>query len=205
LPAGTKDYTAIISQFKSEGVDIVAANMVAPDFGVLWNQFHQQGFIPKVMNIGKAIHFTSDITAFGGRMGHGLICEDEWEPFYPYTNSLTGQTAAELSAEWTEFSGKPADCTIGYDWSTFEVIYDVYTRCKTLDREKVRQALSETDLDTSYGRIKYDERNVGEVPIIVSQWVVKEDGTIYKNVIANRNFEEIPLSDEEPFFIPGSK
>jgi len=205
FPAGTKDYTAIISQFKAEGVDIVAANMITPDFGVLWNQFHQQGFIPKIMNIGKAMHFTADVAALGEDMGVGLLSEDMWAATYPYKSALTGQTAAELTADWEEYSGKPADCTLGYDWSTFEVINDVFTRAKTLDKEKVRQALAETDLDTAYGRIKYDERNISVVPVVTSQWKKGTKFPYEKNIVSNTNFPEIPLSEEKLFFIPGSK
>jgi len=205
FPAGTKDYTAIISQFKKEGVDIVAANMITPDFAVLWKQFHQQGFIPKIFNIGKAMHFSTDVEALGGDLGVGLLSEDMWSGTYPYVSALTGQTAAELTADWEEASGKPADCTLGYDWSTFEVINDVYTRAQTVDKEKVRQALAETDLETSYGHMKYDERNISEVPVVVSQWKKGDKFPWEKNVLSNRKFPEIPISDEKLFFLPSSE
>ena len=55
FPAGTKDYTSLISQFRQAGVDIVIANMVTPDFALAWRQFHQQGFIPKIFVIGKGL------------------------------------------------------------------------------------------------------------------------------------------------------
>ena len=48
FPAGTKDYTSLISQFKQANVDIVIANQITPDFALVWRQFHQQGFIPKI-------------------------------------------------------------------------------------------------------------------------------------------------------------
>ena len=57
FPAGTKDYTSLISQFKQAGVDIVIANMITPDFALAWRQFHQQGFIPKIFVVGKGLHF----------------------------------------------------------------------------------------------------------------------------------------------------
>ena len=205
FPIGTKDYTNIISTFKNEGVDIVVANMITPDFGVAWKQFHQQGFVPKVFVIGKGLHFTTDVMALGGDLGNGLLSEDLWEGSFPYTCTLTGQTADELTKEYEAASGKYGDCTIGYDMSIFEIINDVFTRAKSVDREKVRKALAETNLDTVYGHIQYNEQHIAEVPVVVSQWRLGDDGKWSKAIIANGTFKEIPLSAEKMYFIPGSK
>ncbi len=205
FPAGTKDYTAIIGMFQQQGVDIVVANMITPDFGVAWNQFHQQGFVPKIFTIGKGLHFTTDAIALGGDLGNGLLSEDLWAPSSPYTCSLTGQTAMELTREFEKATGLYGDCTIGYDMSVFEIINDVFTRAGSIDRKKVKKALEETDLDTVYGHIKYNEKHVAEVPVVVSQWQKKDDGTWTKNVLARGEFEDIPLSENKLFFLPGSK
>ena len=202
---GTKDYTTIISSFKKEGVDVVVANMITPDFGVCWNQFHQQDFIPKIFTIGKGLHFTTDIMALGGDIGNGLLSEDLWEAAFPFKSSLTGQTAAELTKEFESATGKYGDCTIGYDMSTFEVINDVFTRAKSVDREKVRKALSETNMDGIYGHIQYNNKNIAEVPVVVSQWRKGEDGKWGKDIISNGSFKEIPVSNKALFFLPGSK
>ena len=158
FPAGTKDYTSLISQFKQAGVDIVIANMITPDFALTWRQFHQQGFIPKIFVIGKGLLFRADAEALGDDLGNGLISEDMWDPHFNYKSSLTGQTAAQLSAEW-EKTGKFADPTIGYDMSTFEVLADVLRRAKSVDREKVRVAFAQTNLNTVFGPIKYNDQN----------------------------------------------
>ena len=205
FPAGTKDYTAIINEFKKEDVDIVVANMITPDFGAAWNQFHQQDFIPKIFWCGKGLHFTSDVEALGEGMGEGLISEDMWSETYPYVCSLNGQDAKELTEAWEEASGKPADCTLGYDWSTFEVIYDVFKRAQSVDREKVLKALDETDFQSAYGHIKFDDRNITEPPVVISQWVEGEQWAYEKNVISNRRFPEIELAEEGIQFIPGSE
>ncbi|KUO65568.1 MAG: hypothetical protein APF84_14695, partial [Gracilibacter sp. BRH_c7a] len=78
-------------------------------------------------------------------------------------------------------------------------------RAQTVDKEKVRQALAETDLETSYGHMKYDERNISEVPVVVSQWKKGDKFPWEKNVLSNRKFPEIPISDEKLFFLPSSE
>jgi branched-chain amino acid transport system substrate-binding protein len=204
FPAGTKDYTSIISQFKQAGVDIVIANMITPDFALAWRQFHQQGFIPKIFVIGKGLHFRADVEALGDDLGNGLISEDMWDPRFNYKSSLTGQTAAQLTAEW-EKTGKFADCTIGYDMSTFEVLADVLRRAKAVDREKVRIAFTQTNLNTIFGLIKYNDQNLVDTPVVIAQWVRTKNGGWDKRVIANGGFPGIPLAKEKLFFLPGSK
>jgi len=205
FPFGTQDFSSVINQFKREGVDIVVANMITPDFAVCWKQFHQLGFVPKIFTIGKGAHFTTDIMALGSDLGHGLLREDLWDATFQYTSSLTGQTAAELTREFEAATGKYGDCTIGYDMSTFEVINDVFTRAKSVDREKVRKALAETNIDGIYGHIQYNKQNIAEVPVVVSQWKKGEDGKWGKNIISNGAFKNISEADEKLFFLPGSK
>ncbi len=204
FPAGTKDYTSIISQFKQANVDIVIANMITPDFALAWRQFHQQGFIPKIFVIGKGLHFRDAAVSLGDDLGNGLLSEDMWDPHFNYKSSLTGQTAGQLSAEW-EKTGKFADLTLGYDMSTFEVIADVLHRAKSLDREKVRDAFTQTNLNTVFGPIKYNSENVAVTPVVVAQWVKLGNGKWDKRVIANGGFPGIPLAKEKLFFLPGSK
>jgi len=74
--------------------------------------------------------------------------------------------------------------------STFDVLADVLTRAKSLDREKLRKALSETDLNTMFGHIKYDKRNIAEVPLVVSQWVKGKNGAWDKHIIATGKFHK---------------
>ena len=104
-----------------------------------------------------------------------------------------------------EKTGKFADCTIGYDMSTFEVLADVLRRAKSVDREKVRVAFTQTNLNTVFGPIKYNSENVAVTPVVVAQWVKLGNGKWDKRVIANGGFPGMPLAKEKLFFLPGSK
>ena len=105
-----------------------------------------------------------------------------------------------------EKTGKsPAESTIGFDMSTFEVLADVLRRAKSLDREKVRVAFTQTNLNTVFGPIKYDNQNVSVMPVVVAEWVKTKNGGWDKRVIANGGFPGVPLAKEKLFFLPGSK
>ena len=63
LRDGTTDYSAIISQFKDAGVEIVTGVMIPPDFATFWTQCQQQEFQPKAVTIGKCLLFPSAVEA----------------------------------------------------------------------------------------------------------------------------------------------
>lgn len=209
FPQGTTDYTTLISKFKEEGCDIVTANLVDPDFATMWKQFFQQDYIPKLMNVAKAVHFTAGVQALGNvngvDIGHGVITDSFWEPYYPFTNSLTGQSAAQMNKEFEDETGGFADTTLGSDWAAFEIIYDVYTRAQTLDKATVRDAIGATNLTGSLGQMKFADNRVFLFPIVTCQWEKTQDGRWIRNIIANDDFTNVPLSDKPIFLIPGSR
>ena len=204
FPAGTKDYTSLIAKFRQENVDIVIANMITPDFALAWNQFHQQGFIPKIFIVGKGLLYRADMESLGGDSGNGLISEDLWDPSFQYKSSLTGQTSAQVSAEIGKTGKYFAESTIGFNSSTFEVIADVFRRAKSVDHEKVRAAFAQTNLNTVFGPVKYNDQDYAVMPVVMAQWVKTKDGW-EKRVIANGGFPGAPLAKEKLFFLPGSK
>ena len=208
FPQNTTDYTTLINTFKNEGVEIITANLTDPDFATMWRQFHQQGFIPKMMNIAKAAHFTEGLSALGGiggiELGRGCITDTFWEPFYPFTSSLSGLSAFETNRIYEEAMGVPANNTLGLDWAAFEIFYDVLTRAQTLDKEGILKALGQTNTTGSMGPVKFGENNLYQFPIVTVQWDVDSSGNWSRNIIANDRHPEIPLSNIPVFPIPGS-
>ncbi len=67
FPQGTQDYTEMINQFKSAGVDIVVGCSINPDFATFWNSPHRWDIKPQVVTCAKAYLFESDALAVGGR------------------------------------------------------------------------------------------------------------------------------------------
>ena len=101
FPYFNKDFSTHINRWKKEKVEILLGNMIPPDFTTAWRQCHQQGFIPKVATIGKAILFPSAVGALGGELPNGLTTEVWWSPHHPFKSSLTGESAKDLCDAWT--------------------------------------------------------------------------------------------------------
>ena len=99
FPAFGNDFTPQVGAFKEANVEIVTGNLFTPDFAGFYNQCAQQGYQPKVITLGKAFLFPSDVEALGPA-GVGVTSEVWWTPDHPYTSSLTG-IIADLSPPGT--------------------------------------------------------------------------------------------------------
>ena len=62
---GNQDFTAQINAFKDANCELVTGVVIPPDFPTFWRQAKQQGFVPKVASIAKAILFPESLQALG--------------------------------------------------------------------------------------------------------------------------------------------
>lgn len=169
---GSADFTAQISAFKQAGVEIVTGPLVPPDFATFWSQARQQGFRPKVATIAKALLFPSVVRSLGAQ-GDGLSTEIWWSPSHPFASSLTGQTAAQLCAAYTQATGRPWTQPIGFKHALFEVAFDALRRSKALTPDAIRDAVRAADIRTIVGPVRWGRqpvRNVRKTPLVAGQW-----------------------------------
>lgn len=193
----TDDFTAQITQFKKAGVEIVTGVPIPPDFTTFWTQAKQQGFRPKAASIGKAILYPVAVEALGDA-GHGVSSEVWWTPRHPFKSSLSGQSAAELSADFEKSTGKQWTQTIGFAHALFEVAADTLKRTQDLGKSaSVRDALKATNLDTVVGGVKWGGRgpfkNVSKTPLVGGQW--RRGGKFKYDlvVVSNKSAPNIPV------------
>lgn len=202
---GAKDYTTMINQYKKENVDIVVAEMITPDFASAWKQMHQQGFVPKIMAIGKAVLFPADAESLGPELGDGLISEIWWSGAHPYKSSITGQSAAEFTKWWTDTTKKQSSAVLGYKHAAIEIAVDVLKRAQTLDKEVLRETLKSTNMDTIIGHIQFNDKNYCETKLVGGQWVKGKDWPYEMKILSNKQAPMVPVTGEKMFPVPGSK
>jgi len=202
FPYFNKDFSSFINMFKKEKVEIITGTIIAPDWATAWRQCHRMGLVPKICTVAKACLFPTDINALGGNLPNGLTTEVWWSPFHPFKSSLTGETAKDLCDAWTKETDKAWTQPIGFKYAGFEIAYDALTRAKTLDKEKVRQAIAATKLDTIVGPIKYNEQNYSETPLVGGQWVKGKKWPWELEIIYNKKHPYIKKTAEMIFPLP---
>jgi branched-chain amino acid transport system substrate-binding protein len=194
------DFSAQINAFKAANAEIVTGVVIPPDFTTFRNQALQQGFNPKIITVAKAILFPQSVEALG-EAGHNLSSEVWWSNTHPFTSSLTGQSAADLAADFTAKTSRPWTQPIGFVHSLFEVASNVMGRVSDVtDADAVAAAIAATDLDTMVGKIAWNgegvpdfaRTNVTKTPLVGGQWRRKEDGTFDLVIVDNQTAPAIP-------------
>ena len=197
----SNDFSAQISEFKDNDVEIVTGVVLPPDFTTFWTQAAQQGFRPKAATVGKALLFPSATEALG-EAGHNLSSEIWWSPWHPFTSSITGQTCGALAAAFTEATGKQWSQPVGFGHSLLEVALDVVRRAEDIgDPEAMLASIVATDIATIAGHVSWGSgpvKNVAKTPLVGGQWRRTPDGPFpYEIVItSNETAPEIPVGAE---------
>ena len=162
-----------------------------------WSQAAQQGFRPKIVTISAALLFPAAVNALGGDRGVGLTTQINWSPGFPFKSGLTGQTSAQLCAQWEKETGKQWTQPIGHKHALFEVAIDVLKRTRNIDSPKsVADAIGTTNYNSIVGHLQWPGqpfKNVCKTPLIGGQWV---RGKKYKYdilIVNNMEAKEIPL------------
>lgn len=196
----TDDFTAQINAFKAANAEIVTGVVIPPDFTTFRNQSRQQGFRPKAMTVAKAILFPQSIAALG-EAGHNMSSEVWWSSSHPFKSSLTGQSAADLAADFTAKTGRPWTQPIGFIHSLFEVATNVMSRVNDpANAEAVAAAIAATNMSTVVGTVAWDgkgvppfaAKNICKTPLVGGQWRRKPDGKFDLVIVDNKTAPQIP-------------
>lgn len=190
------DYSAHISLFKRQNVEILTGILSPSTFTTFWSQAAQQGFRPKIATIAAALLFPAAVNAIGDH-ALNLSSEVNWSPGFPYKSGLTGQSAAQLCAQWEQVTGKQWTQPIGHKHALFEVAIDVLKRTKNIDsRESIRDAIAATNYDSVVGHIQWSGKplkNIATTPLVGGQWVRGKKFKYDLLVVSNQTAKEIPV------------
>jgi branched-chain amino acid transport system substrate-binding protein len=179
----TEDYSAIISQFRNEGVEIVTGVPTPPDFANFWKQAVQQGFHPKVSTEAKAMLFPQGINALG-ELGDGQTVECWFHPKFPYTSDVTGLSAQQICDLWEKEKGEQWTQPICFA-GQFDVFTDILKRCKDpKDPNAIIEATKGTKLMTVGGPVDWTVNpdpytgwnNFSTKPLAGGQWIRTPEG-----------------------------
>jgi branched-chain amino acid transport system substrate-binding protein len=167
-----ENFSSQISAFKAGNADVFTSVLDPPVFINFWTQAAQQGYKPKVAAPGKSIEFPPAIKALGP-LAKNLCIEVWWSPDHPFKSHLTGQTSAELAADYTKKTGKPWYMVLGYKHALFEVAADVLKRSKAVEPEAIRESILATEYQSIIGPLQWKKGPVPSVcatPIVSGQY-----------------------------------
>ena len=171
LPRDLSDMTAILTKVK----------LLKPDLLIVSG--HSKGAATAVRQIGEMkidvpmIALThceaADVTGKFGATANDILCSTQWSETLSYEDPLFGTAAnyeSEFKAAYDEYAEKTVPYQTAQASAAVYVFADAFERAGTLDKEAVRDALTETDMKTFYGGIKFSEagNNIAK-PMVLRQ------------------------------------
>jgi branched-chain amino acid transport system substrate-binding protein len=205
FPQGTTDFTPIISEWKSNNVEILWGNTHASDFATLRKQMHSQGFKPKIVSCGAAPLFYVDVSSWGGDLPWGVGVEVWWDRVYPaqMCPGIGGTTAESLTQRWTEDTGQPLNPAIGHGYLPAQVMFDAIERAGTLDAAAIKNAIGETDMLTINGRVDFmQEDHFSGIPLFFGQWAKTDEPHVWRLEITLSQHDWLKPTHEPIFPMP---
>ena len=171
LPRDLSDMSAILTKVK----------LLKPDLLIISG--HTKGASTAVRQIGEKnikvpmIAIThceaADVTGNFGDTANDILCATQWSETLAYEDPLFG-TAAEyemgFKSAYPEYKSKKVPYQTAQATAAVYVFKDAFERANSLDKEKIRDALSATDMKTFYGDIRFSAagNNVAK-PMVLRQ------------------------------------
>jgi branched-chain amino acid transport system substrate-binding protein len=156
LPRDLSDMSAILTKVK----------LLKPDLLIISG--HTKGALTAVRQIGEKnikvpmIAIThceaADVVGNFGDTANDILCATQWSETLAYEDELFG-TAAEyemgFKSAYPEYKSKKVPYQTAQATAAVYVFKDAFERANSLDKEKIRDALSATDMKTFYGDIRF--------------------------------------------------
>ncbi|MEO7939305.1 MAG: ABC transporter substrate-binding protein [Burkholderiaceae bacterium] len=188
---GLPDFSAIINQFKRNRVEVVTGVLAPPDMQNYLQQAAQAGYAPKMYVIDKGTGYPAPMKALG-KAGYGVLSVNFWSPAYPGKSKFGGYDGQGLVDAYESQTKDQYSPPLGYDDASYDVLFDAIQRAGSTDRAAVLKALSETDLETVAGPVKFNAQHYSVQPLGGAQWrydekskrLIKENvyNAVYPNV-----------------------
>jgi branched-chain amino acid transport system substrate-binding protein len=204
-PSGLQDWTSVIQRLKEGRVEILTGSMASPDFASAWRQINQQGFVPKICSMGRATLYPSGVNAIGGNLAQGLVVDIHWSPEYPFKSALTGESGQQVTQAWDKEVKKQWTQIIGFKYAGMELAIDILKRARSVDKNKVLDAIAKTNVETLIGHVRYNAEHHYHTPLVTGQWVKGKTWPWEPVIINSKDFPVIPVTAKMVFPLPGYK
>lgn len=164
-PMGTKDLSSLLSQIKGKSPDILLNTGFFEDGALVVAQLKDLQWSPKLL----AFTIAASLPDFRRNLGadaEGIMGGEWWTPNMKYQDPFFG-TARQFGDEIKARYGYEPTYHVANAAVAGYVLQKAIEKAGSIESEKVRQALSELELDTMFGHVKFDSqgRNVGGRPI----------------------------------------
>ena len=171
LPRDLSDMSSILTKVKLLKPDLLIVSGHSKGAATAVRQMKEQNI--KVPMIALTHCEAADVTGKFGDAANDILCSTQWAETLAYKDDLFG-TASEYEMNfkkaYPEYKDKKVPYQTAQASAAVYVFKDAFERAGSMDKEKVRDAISATDMKTFYGGIKFsDAGNDIAKPMVLRQ------------------------------------
>lgn len=154
LPPGLNDMTTTLTKVKALKPDALLVSAHAHGAPLAVNQIASQHvYVPMLaLTHCKA----GEIVEKYGKKANYALCASQWDPHLNYTGHWFKSAGEFAQAAKKKYDETPT-YQVAESAASVIVFADAFQRAGSLDQEKVRDAIADTDLQTFYGPVKFDD------------------------------------------------
>ena len=187
-PAGTKDFSAMITGAKAAGAEILLAYPVPPEGPAIVKQMKELDFSPKVTHFVRAPEGASFGPALGPLADY-VTLPIAWSDKYQFPGN------DYLIAKFKEKTGKGPDLVAGNAYTSGQVLFAAIEKAGTLDKTAIRDAVRATNMMTASGPIKFsDVGHPQDKVLVIAQWLGGDRKIVYTNQPGKKFPKEVPVT-----------
>ena len=183
LPKELNDMAATLSKVKATGPDVLVVSG------------HSKGALTAIRQIAEMqvdvpmLAMThcdaSKLAKQHGRKSEFALCAAQWHKELTYSDEFFGN-GIKFDKDFTDKFGYAPPYQAAESAAALLVFKDAFERANSLDREKVRDALVGTDMETFYGKIKFGEggQNTAKPMVLFQVRCDNPDGSCANRLVA---------------------
>lgn len=162
--AGEKDYSALVSKLKGEGIDVIYLGGYHTEGGLMVRQAAEQGYKPQLVS-GDAL-MTEEFWKITGDTGEGTLMTFSPDP-------RKNPDAAPVVEQFRKKGIEPEGYTL-YTYGAVQAWAQAVDKVGKIDQKKIAAALKNTEFDTVLGKFTFDAK--GDVTAPGYVFYVWKDG-----------------------------
>lgn len=161
-PTGTKDLSSMLAAVRDKKPDIVLAGGYTGDMILLVKQATEMGLKPKMFGFLLGPTLPGFVESLKQEAEY-LLEPIQWSANMAWKDDVFGYTAAEFSRLFEKEFGYKPDYHPPQSAAALLVYQHALQKAGTLDPQKVRDAIAQTNIMTFYGPIRFNEKGMNIV------------------------------------------
>jgi len=183
---GGVDFKPLLVKVKQANPDLVYMISYVMDAALLMNQSMELRLMPKLFVGGGAGFTMPEFQKNAGKAANMVFSATLWYQTLPYPG------AKEYFDKYVKKHGKETEYHGAEAHAAAVVIADTLKRAKSLSPDDLRQALSETDVKTVFGPVKFTAyekmTNQNKLPTYLVQWIDGKLELVWPKDVASKPY-----------------